>query len=252
MTQQQPLIDHAPASPPRVVSARAARRAWADPNVRFWWAAGLVLTLIGAYLLLTRYLDWRHDSRLIRSGTEVQATVLEADGLNVVTKKKPGNVAVQLRYEWQGQTHDVTAPSLAGRSEEDFIVIGSQIPIRIDPTHPEQWTTRLQPASLVQELIGGLIALPLGLILLARSAMLRGRLLRVWRAGEAVPAVVVGATHTALAPRAWQVECTTADEGGQRVFHVFVPPEADIQQGTPLWLLFPKGNGAPVAATWFT
>jgi len=158
---------------------------------------------------------------------------------------------VRLRYDWQGQTHEVTAASLAGRSADDFIVIGSQIPIRIDPQHPELWTSRLQPASLSQELIGGLIALPLGLILLARSALLRGRLLGVWCTGDAVSAVIVSAHHTALAPRAWSIECTTADDADHRAFNVFVPPEADIQQGAPLWLLFPKGKGPPVAASWF-
>jgi hypothetical protein len=248
---QPSLIEHAPSAPPRAVGARAGRRAWADPNVRFWWAAGLVLTMIGLYLLVTRYLDWRRDARLVRLGAQVPATVVEADGMTVVTKKKPGNVAVRLRYAWQGQTHEVTASSVAGRSDQDFLVIGSDIPIRIDPDHPDFWTPRLQPASLAQELIGGLIALPLGLILLARSALLRRRLLSVWRTGDAVPAVIVTAHHTALAPRAWSVECTTADDADNRVFNVFVPPEANIQQSAPLWLLFPQGKGAPVAAAWF-
>ena len=249
---QPPLTEHAPAAPPRAVTARVGRRAWADPNVRFWWAAGLVLSAIGISLLVSRSIDWHRDARLIRSGAQVPATVIEADGMTVLTKKKPGDVAVRLRYDWQGQTHEVTASSLAGRSADDFLIIGSQIPIRIDPNHPDVWTPRLQPASLAQELIGGLIALPLGLILLVRSALLRRRLLGAWRTGEAVAAVVVTAHHTALAPRAWNVECTTADDSDQRAFNVFVPPNAEIQTGAPVWLLFPKGKGPPVAASWFS
>lgn len=248
---QQPTAEQSPPAPPRPVSPAVGRRAWADPNVRFWWGAGLVLVLIAAYLLITRYLDWRRDARLIEAGTQVPATVVEAGELVVRYKKVPGDSPVRLQYQWQGQTYDVRAASLEGRPSADFIVIGAPIPIRIDPDHPDVWTARTRPASLPQELIGGLIALPLGALLLIQSALVRRRLVNTWRRGTATRAVVLGARHTALAPRAWNVQCTTADDEDQRVFSAWLPSDADVRQSAPFWLLFPPSGGSPVAAAWF-
>lgn len=249
---QQPIAEQSPPAPPRPVTACVSRRAWADPNVRFWWAAGLVLAAIGAYLLITRYLDWRRDARLIESGAEVPATVVEAGELTVRDKKVSGDSPVRLQYEWQGQFHEVRVASLEGRSSGDYIVIGSTIPIRIDPNRPGVWTPRTRPASLPQELIGGLIALSLGILLLAQSALVRSRLLKTWRTGKSELAVVFGARHTALAPRAWSVECTTADDADHRIFAVWLPAHADVRESLPLWLLFPQGKGRPLAVSWFS
>lgn len=250
MTEQS-TIQQAPFPPPRAVSARARRRAWADPRVRFWWLSGLVLVGIGVVLLIANYLQWRRDARLVESGAPVNAKVMEAGGLTLATKKVAGDSPVRLEYQWQGKTYDVEAAALDGRPGDDFIVIGSDIPIRIDPRNPEIWTPRLHATPLPQQLIGGMIALPLGLILLARSALFRRRLLNLWQTGTAVPALVLGARHTAMAPRAWSVRCTGTDDD-PRVFEVWLPPRSDVQEGAPLWLLLPQGGGMPVAASWFT
>ena len=249
---QQPTAEQFPPAPPRQVSARVSRRAWADPHVRFWWMAGLVLVAIGAYLLITRFLAWRRDARIVQFGAQVPAMVVEAGELTVRDKKVPGDSPVRLQYEWQGQTHEVRAASLDGRSSGEFIVIGAPIPIRIDPDHPDVWTARTSPGSLPQELMGGLIALPLGVLLLVHSALARARLLNTWRTGTSERAVVLSARHTALAPRAWSVECTTADDADHRVFTVALPPHADVRENMPLWLLFPQTRGSPVAASWFS
>jgi hypothetical protein len=63
--------------------------------------------------------------------------------------------------------------------------------------------------------------------------------------------LILGGGHTALAPRAWSVRATPADEQDRRVFTVFVPPETDVSRGAPVWLLMPTSGGPVLAARWF-
>lgn len=240
-----------PAAPPRPTTARAARRAWADPHVRFWWATATALLVIGVFFVVTRYLDWHQSAQLVQSGQQVQATVVEADGIarkgNVSAADRP----VRLQYEYNGKTYDVGAAYLEGRPLSEAIVVGSTVPIRIDPAQPDRWTPRTEPAPLAHELIGGLIALAIALLLLLMSQWARGRVLRTWREGAAIEAKVISAHHTALAPRAWSVKCGPTEEGDARLFTVFGPPDLDVTSGATVWLIVRPGGGRPLAAAWF-
>src|SRR5207302_7928347 len=138
------------------------------------------------------------------------------------------------------------------RKVADYLIVGSQIPIRVNQGDPKEWTHREQPLPLVQEMIRALLPLPVAVALLAVAIVLRGRMLRTWRDGEARPALVIETHHAALAPMSRAVRCTPADEADNRVFNVYVPRRgADLQRGDTVWLLFPPGNGRPVAAAWF-
>ena len=241
------LAEPAPPAPPRPLTARARRRAWTEPRIRFWWMLALALLAIGFYLLIWQYLAWRQDSRLIASGTQIPATVQSVQGITFAGKKYQGEEGpIQLRYQWQGQTYDVTVPSIPGV----WLEIGKPIPIRIDPAHPELWTARFTPAPLLHQLIGAILALPIGLLLLAISFWLWARVLRTWREGDAQAALVIAARHTALAPRSWQVQCTPADQSDKRLLTVFAPPEVHPVTGATIWLLaLPAGRA--LAASWF-
>ena len=241
------LAEPAPPAPPRPLSARARRRAWIEPRIRFWWMLAIALLAIGIYLLIWEYLAWRQDSRLIASGTQVPATVQSVGGITFAGKKYKGEDGpIQLRYEWQGQTYDVTVASIPGM----WVEVGKPIPLRIDPAHPELWTARTAPEPLMHQLIGALVALPIGLLVLAISFALWARAMRTWRDGQAQAALVIAARHTALAPRSWQVQCTLADQSDKRLLTVFAPPQALPKEGATIWLLaLPAGR--PVAANWF-
>jgi len=239
-----------PPAPPREVTARARRRAWADPHVRFWWLTGLVLVGAGAYLLASRYFAWRQDARLVESGTPVEATVLQADESVARGKTLPGDKPVRLSYEVGERKFEVSAPYLQGRPAEQYIEVGKTVPIRIDPQDPTRWTARQRPAPLGPELIGGAITVSVGALILLLGAAFRTRVVRAWRKGDAVQAVVLSARHTALAPRAWAVRCTPAEAGDDRVLEVFLPVGSEVGQGTLFWVLAPTG-GRVVAARWF-
>jgi len=239
-----------PPTPPRPVTPRAGRRAWTDPRVRFWWGAGLVLVAAAGYLLVNRTVTWRQNSRLSVEGTPVRAKILQAEESVASGKTVAGDKPVRLRFEFNGKTYDVTAQYLDGRRGDDYLVVGSDIPIRVDPNDPTHWTPRTSPAPLAPELIGGEIVLGIGAAVVLLGVWMRSRLLRTWKNAKAVAAVVLEARHTALSPGSWAVKCSPVEESDTRVFEVFMRPRAEVSQGTVFWILLPDG-GRPVAAEWF-
>jgi hypothetical protein len=210
----------------------------------------LVLIVAAIYLLVSRWLAWRQDSRLAVTGTPVPAMVLQADESVARGKTVRGDKSVRLSYEFGGKQFEVSAPYLEGRRGDDFIVVGTIIPIRVDPNDPSHWTPRDKPAPLGLELIGGAITLPVALLILLLSYWLRSRVLHTWRDARAVGAIVLEARHTALSPSAWAVRCSPIEEGDDRVFEVFAPAKMNLSEGSMIWILLPLG-GRPVAASWF-
>ena len=248
---QETASPPAPPATPRPVSGRVRLRAWIDPHVRFWWLSSVAFVVVGVWMLVANYLEWHRSERLIRGGTVVQATVAEAAGVTFAGKQMQPDSRVRLQFNFNGQPHEVSG-YLEGRKLSDFILIGSTVPIRIDPNHPDVWTARTEPTSLPLELIGGLIALPAGLVLLLVSVMLARSRLATWKDGIAIAALVVSSRHTALAPRSWAAQCTPANEGDKRVFNVYLPPNADASPGAPVILLFREASSRPMAAEWFS
>ena len=135
----------------------------------------------------------------MRSGRVVDAEIMTAGGLSSRWQQLPPNSIVTLRYEVDGKTYDQVG-YLKGRTE--FIQVHSKVPVRIDPSNPDQWTARTEPASLLQELTGALVVLPAFVALAVVSLVQRSRMARVWRDGEARRAIVVESRQTALAHRA--------------------------------------------------
>ena len=239
-----------PPTPPRPLTPIARRRAWGDPRVRFWWGAGLVLIAAAAFLLISRTIAWREDSRLSIEGTVVDAKILQAEESVAPGKTVAGDKPVRLSYSFNGKTYEVTAPYLEGRPSEKFLIVGSTIPIRVDPKDPNNWTPRESPAPLGPELIGGAITLGIGVLVVLLGFAFRSRVLRTWRNAKASTAVVLEARHTALSPGSWAVRCSPVEEGDNRVFEVFMRPKADVTEGTAIWILLPE-SGRPLAASWF-
>jgi hypothetical protein len=250
--EQEPIEQSpAPPEPPRPLTALASRRAWIDPRVRAWWVLAITLILIAGYLLITRYLHWREDSRLVTSGLRVEAKITQVEGITMEGKGGPGDSPVYLQYEYGGQTHRVYSPALEGRRFDQGLTVGGTVAIRIDPRDPERWTPRTVPVPLAGELTGGLIVLPIGIVLLLVSVRMRSGIVRTWRQGRAAPAVVLSARHTATIPRGFAVQCTLADQSDKRILNVFAPADADVREGSLFWILFPSGSGRPAAARWF-
>ena len=117
---------------------------------------------------------------------------------------------------------------------------------------PSRWTGATTVLPLGPGLVPGLIVLPVALVCALLGLVARARLLRLWRDGQAIEALVLEAKQTALAPRSRAVRCTPADPDDRRVLEVYVPPAlARLGQGDAIHVLAPPGRTAPaVAVAW--
>lgn len=239
-----------PPSPPRPITAGSRRRAWLDPQVRFWWLVAACIGLFSTGLFACGITEWHRENWLLQHGAAVEATVLTADGEVVKGKHRPPDGRVTGMYEWDGQRY-----SFSGilKNREDFIEVGSTILVHIDPSNPHSWTGVTAPAHIEEELLGAVMVLPAALAAFAVSLMIRSRLLRVWRDGQAIDAVLLESRPTAIAPRLRSLRCVPADGKNSRVVSVYAPsPLLHLNPGDHLWLLVtPSGSGRVVAASWF-
>src|SRR5687768_11786483 len=65
--------------PPRAITPAAARRAWHEARVRFWWLCAIVVGVVTIAYLATQYAQWSHDVSLFRTGVKVDARIEEAN-----------------------------------------------------------------------------------------------------------------------------------------------------------------------------
>lgn len=236
-----------PAAPPRPLNGPIRRGAWNEPRVRFWWVSAAVLLAIAASFALDKGSEWANWRRLILHGQQITAEVVEVGGITRNATMAP-NSPVRLEFKLNGQTRTVSG-TLEGRTE--FIRTHDHVSIHVDPAEPSRWTALMEVPPLSRQLLATWITLPVALALLAMAAVLRGRLLRLWRDGQAESALVLHSQHSALAPLSRMVRCTPADESDTRVFSVFVPQRRGVpQRGQPMWIIR-SGNRA-MAAGLFT
>ena len=235
--------------PPRPLTARARRGAWTEPRVRLWWLAAAAVAATALGLLAVRYLQWRADTRLVREGRVVEAFIYASEGFPVPGRNRPPSSHVTLRYTVDGKDYEVVG-YLEGRKE--FYVTHTYVPIRVAPDDPLRWTARTEPDPLWFRLIGGMILLPVPVVLALVALLKRAGLLRLWRNGRLVEAVVIDSRHTALAPRARFVRCAAVDVGDKLVRGVHVPRHAaDVTRGDVVWLVAdPRGGPRAVAVSW--
>jgi hypothetical protein len=235
--------------PPRAVTPRVQRHSWTEPRVRSWWLVASAVTLVALYLLGSGFYAWRRDVNLIERGREVSAFIYAAEGYPIPGRHRPPTAPVTLRYEVDGKQYEVDG-YLRGRTEP--FVIQTYVPIRVDPGDPQRWTARSRPDALWPEVLGGLILLPAVPILWAVVLWQRARVLKLWRVGRAVEAIVLESHQTALAPRSRFLRCAPTDPSDKRVIGVYAPDRAGrLGPGDTLWILTDAGGGSrAVAALW--
>jgi len=223
------------------VTAAARRRALAEPRVRFWWLAGLVLLVIALYLIIYAVVIWSREAYLVSHGQVVSAFVTVADG-DPYPHRKPGESPVEMTFTMNGQDYHVSGV-LEGRT--DMISAKDTVPIRVDPRNPGHWTYRTTPAPLRAQLIAPVVVAPFAIAALIVAAVLRRKVLRTWRQGEAAPYVISDRRHTAIAPRSHTIRCVAADGRDKRLITVYVPVKrTEARPGDVLWLIYPAGNPA--------
>ena len=241
----------APSAPPRELTRRVGRRAWAQPHVRFWWLIAVVLGVIALGSGILAAADWNHERRLVSEGTPINAVVQQAGDQTLAGRKQPPDTLCILRFDWQGSPHVTQAAYLAGRDE--FVAPQDVVRIFVNPKDPDDWTARTSPGPIGPRLLGAEIALVAGLAALAIGWLSRARVLDVWRNGQAVESLVIEGRNTALAPLSRAVRCTPVEDADARVFSVYVPARAGkLERGDRIWVLTRNGRtGGAQAALWF-
>lgn len=230
-----------PPAGPRPVDATVRRRAWSEPAVRFWWQVTLALVLIIAYLAASQAWHWWRARQLVAGGRIVQATVKETGGSGIAGRRAAPDSEVVLAARLDGAQETTLNGFWDGG---DAIVVGSQVMVHVDPADPTRWTAMQQAPSLTQHMAGSLVLLPIMLASAGVCLCRRAAVLRLWRHGHPLLAVVLDAQQTAIAPRSWAVRCTSSLPGDRRVLHVYVPQrtsDARPGRGDLLWLLVPSG-----------
>jgi hypothetical protein len=237
--------------PPRPLTPRVRRRAWADPRVRLWWVAAALTLGLGLYLGTSAYRTWRHETWLM-SLPPVTATVVRTDLETVADRVVAPGTTMQLSFTHNG------APSGARVVQQGYAgepKIGRTVPAHVNPDDPSDLTIRNQPLVLTTVLAGAILMAALAVLPLSAALVARARVLRTWRLGEARSAAPVGRQQTPLAPGARVVRCAWADdEADRRVFEVFVPgrsPEAADEADVVRVIAPPGKGGRPLAVAWF-
>jgi hypothetical protein len=249
--------------PPRPLTPRVRRRAWAEPHVRFWWIVAAVLVAAGVYMLVINYVAWRREVLLIRDGIPVKAYIERSASEVLGGRPVAPEMPVVASFEWQGDQHKSWG-LLEGRTRNETILTKSTVTIRVDPKNPDRWTYRKEPRGLAADLLGAVLAFALVPPAMLAAVALRRGVLRTWRDGAAVEAVVIARHGSALAPRTRALRCVPADTAeepeqaqlGQdsvsRVHTVYVPTRhSEARRDLLRVVLPPRGRGRPLAAAWF-
>lgn len=240
-----------PGPAPRELNPRARRRAWKQPVVRFWWLLAVVFALVAAGFAGSALAEWNHERSLITQGLAINATVQQAGEQTIPGRKQPPDTICILAFDWNGQPHVTRPKPLEGRTE--FVAPRDTVRIFVNRADPDDWTASSQPGPLGQRLVGAEIAFGVALAAFAVTLFQRSKLLRAWRNGLALEALVVESRPTALAPRTGVLRCTPAEENDRRLFMVYMPGRAARPgSGERVWLLTrnAKSNSAHAAA-WF-
>ncbi|HEX4797570.1 MAG TPA: hypothetical protein VH370_27500, partial [Humisphaera sp.] len=234
---------------PRPLTSRVRRRAWSEPHVRISWLIAAALLLISLAFIFSGWRTQRRQMRLIRDSVLIDAEIFQAGDERVRNKTQSAESIVVLRFDWNGTQHETRGRPLEGRREP--VVIGSKVRIHVDRNDPDTWTTLDVPQELGQLILSGLIVLPIAAVAFLWTAWKYIGVLRLWREGQAIEALILDSHITALAPLSRAVRCTPADEQDKRVFSVIIPSAREPQPGEEVVILSRgAGAGRAIAVEW--
>lgn len=252
MTDDQPapasILDTSRIPPaPRAVTPAISRRVWFEPRITRWVAAVAVLTALFAYLAGNSAYQWMLVRKLILSGEQVSARIVSANGFTRVGMRQDPTSLVELTFQSGGKDYKVGGP-LIGRAE--FLMIGDEVPIRVNPENPRQWTYRTEPPQLAYELAApSLVLIPLAAVV---AALVIGRLslLKLWATGAVAPAIIADLRTSAMAPTRPRATCLVVD--GEKRLTVAVnlaPEQRQLRRQDVFAVVYNRsGKAAPVAA----
>ena len=231
---------------PRAVSPVVARRVWSEPRVFRWLVATVLLAVLAAYLCGMALYQWSVTRNIIVNGVPISARISKANGFERVGMRQEPTSIVELTYQHADREH-VVSGQLVGRTE--FVVIGEEIPIRINPSSPTQWTYRTTPPLVSHELAApSLVLIPLLGVAVA-LVLSRKNLLNLWQRGVGAPAIIAAVRSSSVSPRRPIATCLVVD-GERRLtvsFHL-APEQRRLKKQDVIQVLYLK-SGQAVALT---
>ena len=219
MTQTDPaLLTTPPSAAPRELTPRVRRRSWVEPRVRVWWMLAAALIAVAGYFVAVQLARSAQDRWLINNGTAVQAKVLDANGNPLQNKNYPPE------------------------DQRAAVITGGHVKLFVDPNNSSRWTDRTE-IDLAHDTLVGVMLAPIALILLIVAFVKRAGILRVWRTGAPLRAIVVDARQTAAAPLSRLVRFTPGGTGGKRIFTTLIPARLGAPRpGDAIWLIAPENR----------
>lgn len=197
--------------PPRPVTRVAARRSFAEATVRSWLVLAIVVAGVIGYLTYARLGSAWRDRALIEHGTPVIGRLTKI-GLNQARNaSRDERLSVEIAYTPPGGREMFVAGELAPKAGSTINLV-DPFPIKIDPDHPERWTDLTVAPSLGQQLAAVFLLSPLLLLTLVVIFLKRARVLKVYRDGALVRALVVSVKQAPLAPASRLVRFSLPDE----------------------------------------
>jgi hypothetical protein len=234
--------------PPREITAAVSRRAWADPKVRLWWLIALAMLGIALVLATMSYRDWARLARTIESGVTVPAHIDGAAGDPRKDRAVAATDVVGITYEYKGARFQNVLGVLGSRNPP--YRVGETITIHIDPNDPGNWTVRSTYPTLALAMIGPILVLPVAVICGLIALAGRRAVLKTYRDGQPVEAIVSTNRQTPLAPGSRAIQCSLTS--GSRMMEVFVPGAlSQLKENDAVAVLIPPGRGRPLAVAWF-
>lgn len=209
---------------PRPVTGRVRRRAWQEPIVRFLWLSAVAIFIAALYMVVSRYLEWYTESRLITDGKVVTARVMHP-GQKITGRPIKLGDPVEVFFQWQGK--EVQFTGTLDDTGEQYIE-GQNVLLRVSPDDPSSWTNRSKPTPVAGRFIGAWVFAISGALCLIMATVVRMRFLRLWKHGELHEATVASHAVTALAPRSFQVLCRIPHLRTQVVASVTIPQSLPI------------------------
>lgn len=117
----------------------------------------------------------------------------------------------------------------------------SVITLSVDPNDFSRWTDR-QSASLMEHLLVAIWLLPAAIVLFIVALIHRQQVLRTWRDGQLLAAVVVEARQWALAPRSRLVRFSLRESRDRRIYGALWPNRLGVPQRGEMISLVARPN----------
>jgi hypothetical protein len=207
--------------PPRPLTPKARRRAWAEGPVRVWLILSILVAVVTIFFAVEQTLSALQLRKLVDHGTPVTAYVDDMSR----------GSWFQLRYDFNGKTYK-TAEMPMMLPREEHLQRQEPVQIRIDPSDPNDWTdrTRAELEPIHRELVASIVLVPLWALTVLMVFVKRRKVLRVWRDAPAMQAMVVETKQSSLAPLSRVVRFTIPGGASTRIWSTMMPARAGLPQ----------------------